>query len=134
MTQRKALVGWETRVGTGTCEVTPQAIWPIAKSLLKRDGPKTPVAIHGHSDLALVCGPAIATLLHVTTNSSKSCFSFPSVSQYRSCSLCSVVFHSGTGRPVSSALIYITLRHIYGNNSEPSGGRSIKFGPAGGNV
>jgi hypothetical protein len=30
---------------------TPQAIWLIAKSLLKRDGPKIPTAIHGASGL-----------------------------------------------------------------------------------
>jgi hypothetical protein len=30
------------------CEVTPQAIWPIAKFLTKRGGPKAPLAIHGH--------------------------------------------------------------------------------------
>jgi hypothetical protein len=29
------------------CEVTPQEIWPIAKSLLKRGGPKALHAIHG---------------------------------------------------------------------------------------
>jgi hypothetical protein len=29
------------------CEITPQAIWPIAKSLRKRGGPKAPSAIHG---------------------------------------------------------------------------------------
>jgi hypothetical protein len=29
------------------CEKTPQSIWPIAKSLLKRDGPRAPTAIHG---------------------------------------------------------------------------------------
>jgi hypothetical protein len=29
------------------CEVTPQAICPIAKSLMKRGGPKAPSAIHG---------------------------------------------------------------------------------------
>jgi hypothetical protein len=28
-------------------EAKPQAIWPIAKSLLKRDGPRAPTAIHG---------------------------------------------------------------------------------------
>jgi hypothetical protein len=33
------------------CEATPQALWPIAKSLLKRDGPKAPTAIHGSSGL-----------------------------------------------------------------------------------
>jgi hypothetical protein len=32
-------------------EVTRQAIWPIAKSLLKRDGPRTPTAIHDTSGL-----------------------------------------------------------------------------------
>jgi hypothetical protein len=29
---------WETKIGN--TEVTPKAIWPIAKSLLKRDGPR----------------------------------------------------------------------------------------------
>jgi hypothetical protein len=29
------------------CEVTHQAIWPIAKPLTKMDGPKAPSAIHG---------------------------------------------------------------------------------------
>jgi hypothetical protein len=40
-------------VGTkiGNTEVTPQATWPIAKSLLKRDGPRAPTAIHGSSGL-----------------------------------------------------------------------------------
>jgi hypothetical protein len=45
MTLRKTLERWETRIGN--CEVTPHAIWPIAKSLMKRDGPKAPTAIHG---------------------------------------------------------------------------------------
>jgi hypothetical protein len=49
MTQRKALERWETKLGNS--EVTPQAAWPIAKSLLRRDGPKTPYAIHGPSGL-----------------------------------------------------------------------------------
>jgi hypothetical protein len=31
---------------TRNCEVTPQAIEPIVKSLIKRDGPKAPAAIH----------------------------------------------------------------------------------------
>jgi hypothetical protein len=35
----------------GNCEVTPQAIWPIVRLLMKRDGPKEPTAIHGHSGL-----------------------------------------------------------------------------------
>jgi hypothetical protein len=45
MTHRKALERWETKVGN--CEVIPQALWPIAKSLIKRDGPKAPTALHG---------------------------------------------------------------------------------------
>jgi hypothetical protein len=45
MTRRQALEGWKTKVGN--CEVTPQALWPIAKSLMKRDGPKTTTAIYG---------------------------------------------------------------------------------------
>jgi hypothetical protein len=35
---------WETQLAN--CEVTPQAIWPIAESLSKRDGPKASSAIH----------------------------------------------------------------------------------------
>jgi hypothetical protein len=49
MTRKKALEGWETKVSSA--EVKPQAIWPIAKSLLKRDGPRAPTAIHGASCL-----------------------------------------------------------------------------------
>jgi hypothetical protein len=45
MTHRKALEWWETKVGN--CEVTPQAVWPIAKSLMKRDGPKAPTTVLG---------------------------------------------------------------------------------------
>jgi hypothetical protein len=45
MTPRKALERWKTRIGN--CEVTPQAVWPVAKSLMKRDGPKAPTGIHG---------------------------------------------------------------------------------------
>jgi hypothetical protein len=47
MTQRKALELWETKISN--CEVTPQAILPIAKFLMKRDGPKAPSTIHGLS-------------------------------------------------------------------------------------
>jgi hypothetical protein len=36
---------WETELAN--CEVTPQAIWAIAKSLTKRGGPKAPPAVHG---------------------------------------------------------------------------------------
>jgi hypothetical protein len=35
---------WETKQNT---ELTPQTIWPIAKSLSNRDGPRSPTAIHG---------------------------------------------------------------------------------------
>jgi hypothetical protein len=49
MTHKKALERWETRIGNA--EITPQAIRPIAKSLLKRDGPRAPTAIHGASGL-----------------------------------------------------------------------------------
>jgi hypothetical protein len=47
MARKKALERWETKMDN--TEVTPQAIWPIAKSLLKRDGPWAPTAIHGPS-------------------------------------------------------------------------------------
>jgi hypothetical protein len=45
MARRKTLERWKTKVGN--CEVTPQALWPIAKSLIKRDGSKAPTDIHG---------------------------------------------------------------------------------------
>jgi hypothetical protein len=44
MARRKAPERWETKAGN--TEVTPQAIWHTAKSLIKSDGPKTPAAIH----------------------------------------------------------------------------------------
>jgi hypothetical protein len=49
MTRKKALERCETKIGNS--EVSPQAIWPIAKSLLKRDEPRAPTAIHGPSCL-----------------------------------------------------------------------------------
>jgi hypothetical protein len=49
MIRKRALERWETKIGTA--EVTPQAIWPIAKSLLKRNAPRAPTAIHGASGL-----------------------------------------------------------------------------------
>jgi hypothetical protein len=49
MTRKKELEWWETKISNN--EVTPQAIWPIAKSLLKRDGQRAPTAIHGPSGL-----------------------------------------------------------------------------------
>jgi hypothetical protein len=42
MTHRKVLERWETKVGN--CEVTPQALWSIVKSLIKTDAP---TAVHG---------------------------------------------------------------------------------------
>jgi hypothetical protein len=45
MTLKKAIEQWETK--RGNFKVTPQSIWPIAKSLLRRDGPRAPTAIHG---------------------------------------------------------------------------------------
>jgi hypothetical protein len=49
MTRKKALERWETKISN--TEVTRQAIWPIAKSLLKRYEPRAPTAIHGPSGL-----------------------------------------------------------------------------------
>jgi hypothetical protein len=45
MARKRALERWETKIEN--CEVTPHAIWPIAKSLTKRGGPKAPNAIYG---------------------------------------------------------------------------------------
>jgi hypothetical protein len=45
MTPKMALEYRETKVGN--CEVTTQVVWPIAKSLMKKDGPKAPTAVHG---------------------------------------------------------------------------------------
>jgi hypothetical protein len=45
MVQKRALKRWETKMAK--CEVTLQAIWPIAKSLSKRGGPKAPSVILG---------------------------------------------------------------------------------------
>jgi hypothetical protein len=36
------------------CEVTPQAIWHIAKSVMNRDGPRAPTAFHGSSELKIL--------------------------------------------------------------------------------
>jgi len=49
MTRRKLIEQWDTRLGN--CEVTPRAIWPIARALLNRDAPKAPTAIHGYRGL-----------------------------------------------------------------------------------
>jgi hypothetical protein len=44
-----ALEWWETKIGSS--EVTLQAIWSFAKSLLKRDGQRALTAVHGSSGL-----------------------------------------------------------------------------------
>jgi hypothetical protein len=44
MARKRALERRETKIEN--CEITPHAIWPIAKSLTKRGGPKSPTAIH----------------------------------------------------------------------------------------
>jgi hypothetical protein len=49
LTCRKAFERGENKIGN--CEVTPQAIWPIAKSLMNRDRPRAPTAIHDPSGL-----------------------------------------------------------------------------------
>jgi hypothetical protein len=49
MTWKKALERWESK--TRNAEITPQAIGPITKSVIKRDGPRAPTAIHGASGL-----------------------------------------------------------------------------------
>jgi hypothetical protein len=42
MVWKRELERWETKLSN--CKVTPQAIWPIAKSLTKRGGSKAPSA------------------------------------------------------------------------------------------
>jgi hypothetical protein len=49
MIRRDAIARRETEISN--CEVRPHAMWPLAKSLMKRDRPKTPTAIHGPSGL-----------------------------------------------------------------------------------
>jgi hypothetical protein len=49
ITRKKELEHWETKISN--IEVTPQAMWLSAKSLLKTDGPTAPTAIHGPSGL-----------------------------------------------------------------------------------
>jgi hypothetical protein len=45
MTRKKTLQQWETILENTV--LTPQAIWPIAKSLTKKEGPRVPTPIHG---------------------------------------------------------------------------------------
>jgi hypothetical protein len=49
MSREKALERWETKIHNS--EVTPQAMSPIVKSLLKSNGPRAPTAIRGPSGL-----------------------------------------------------------------------------------
>jgi hypothetical protein len=49
LTRRKAFERWENKIGN--CELTPQAIWPIAKSLMNRDRPRAPTVIYGPTGL-----------------------------------------------------------------------------------
>jgi len=49
MVQQNAIKRWESKISNS--EITHHAIWPLAKSLMKRDGPKAPTAIHGISGL-----------------------------------------------------------------------------------
>jgi hypothetical protein len=49
MTPKNVLEGWETNIGNTKGPL--QAFWLIAKSLLKRDGPRASTAIYGPSDL-----------------------------------------------------------------------------------
>lgn len=49
MTQRNATEWWERKIRK--CEVTPQANWPNAKLLLKRDDSNAPHALYGPSGL-----------------------------------------------------------------------------------
>jgi hypothetical protein len=43
--EKKTLKRWETKLAN--TELTPQAIWPIVKSLTNRDKPRAPTVIHG---------------------------------------------------------------------------------------
>jgi hypothetical protein len=46
MTRKRALERWESKIAN--YEVTSQGIWPIVMLLTNRDGPRAPIAIHGH--------------------------------------------------------------------------------------
>jgi hypothetical protein len=35
---RKVLERWEMKIEN--CDITPQAVWPVVKSFMKRDGPE----------------------------------------------------------------------------------------------
>jgi hypothetical protein len=55
MVRKRALERWDTELAN--CEVTLQAIWPIAKTFSKSCVPKTPSAIHGS------LGPTLSRVL-----------------------------------------------------------------------
>jgi hypothetical protein len=44
MTRKRALERWESKLAN--FEVTPLAIWPIAKLHTNKDGPRAPTTIH----------------------------------------------------------------------------------------
>jgi hypothetical protein len=48
MVRKRVLERWETKLSN--CEVTPQAIMPVAKSLTKRGGPMARSTMHGPLD------------------------------------------------------------------------------------
>jgi hypothetical protein len=52
LTRKKALERWETRLANAV--ETPQAIWPIAKSLINSDGRRAPTAIPGTLGVKLI--------------------------------------------------------------------------------
>jgi hypothetical protein len=62
MTRKKAFKRWETKIGNA--EITPQAVWSIAKSLHKKDGPRATTATHGASGLHKKDGPRAPTATH----------------------------------------------------------------------
>jgi hypothetical protein len=45
--KRKLRKLWQCKTKWANCEITPQAIWPLAKSLTNRGEPKKPSAIYG---------------------------------------------------------------------------------------
>jgi hypothetical protein len=49
MNRKKLIEQWDARLGN--CEVTPRAIWSIARVLLNRNAPKAPTAIHDYHGL-----------------------------------------------------------------------------------
>jgi hypothetical protein len=61
MTPKKAFERWETKISN--TDVTPQAIWTIAKFLLNRDGPYyMDYTLHGPSGLKLYSSQKAKTI------------------------------------------------------------------------